>query len=291
MTRRIALGTAQFGTQYGIANRDGLVAQKEVEKILLIAKHAGMNTLDTAILYGDCEHRLGEIGIPDWRVITKLPSSHSECPCLLDWVESSVEGSLNRLKIDKLYGLLLHRSDQLLDNNGVSLYSILQNLKTRGLVEKIGVSIYSPEELDTLIPRFSLDLIQAPLNILDRRMITSGWLNRLHNEGVEVHARSIFLQGLLLMDHDTRPEPFKRWLPLWNMWYEWLEQIRLSPLQACLGFALAQTDIDRVIVGVDNKKHLNEIISAARMDIPFAQPVELSCEDLNLINPSRWSAL
>lgn len=288
---RIALGTAQFGMHYGIVNRDGQVTQKEAEKILKIAWTTGMDTLDTAMLYGDSEQILGQIGISDWRTVTKLPPVPKDCPSLPNWVERTVEESLNRLKISYLYGLLLHRSDELLGVQGASLYSTLQYLKVRGLVKKIGVSIYRPEELDALMPRFSFDLIQVPLNILDRRMITSGWLIRMHKEDVEVHARSIFLQGLLLMEHDARPKPFKRWQPLWNIWRQWLQDTQISPLQACVGFALEQTDIDRVIVGVDNIRHLEEILSAAKMHIPIVPPTGITCEDPDLINPSRWSAL
>jgi Aldo/keto reductase family. len=106
------------------------------------------------------------------------------------------------------------------------------------------VSIYNPEELDTLVDKFQVDIVQAPFNILDRRLQTTGWLSRLYEEKVEVHVRSIFLQGLLLMDQGMRPQMFTRWQPLWDQWDNWLREESLTPLEACLGFALSHPEVD-----------------------------------------------
>jgi hypothetical protein len=119
-------------------------------------------------------------------------------------------------------------------------------------------------------------------------MVTSGWLPRLKQIGTEVHVRSVFLQGLLIMDASNRPARFQKWQMLWDVWREWLTANRLSPLQASLGFALAQTEIDRVIVGVDTVHQLQEILAAADASAP-TPPIELNCEDNDLINPSRWN--
>ncbi|MFM6209012.1 aldo/keto reductase, partial [Planktothrix sp.] len=130
------------------------------------------------------------------------------------WVQQSVDGILNRLQIFQLYGLLLHRPDQLLSSTGEELYQSLNLMKKQGLVKKIGISIYSPTELDALCKQFSFDLIQAPFNVLDRSLEKSGWLDQLKKLGVEIHGRSVFLQGLLLMNPLTRPAYFERWQPL-----------------------------------------------------------------------------
>jgi len=244
--------------------------------------------LDTAIAYGESEQRLGEIGIGQWRVISKLPAMPEEYTDVAAWVQESVLGSLARLKVPKLHGLLLHRSEQLLGSQGKVLYRALIALKDEGKVEKIGVSIYDPDELDALWPHFQFDLVQAPFNIIDRRFATSGWLARLYQTGAEVHIRSVFLQGLLLMGQTSRPASFSRWQSLWEQWSRWLNDQSMTPVQACLGFAMLQPEISRVVIGVDSLKQLQEILASVAAP-GVMPPATLMSEDLNLINPSRWS--
>lgn len=289
MTNRLALGTVQFGLRYGVANQTGQVSPDNAATILSHASAAGIDTLDTAIAYGQSEQRLGEIGVGQWQVISKLPAIAESCTDVAGWVEESVMGSLERLRIPKLRGLLLHRSQQLLGSQGGELFRALVTLRDEGRVEKIGVSIYDPDELDALWSRYQLDLVQAPFNILDRRLATSGWLTRLHQTGTEVHVRSAFLQGLLLMDTGNRPAQFNRWQPLWDDWDRWLEEQALTPPQACLGFAYSQPEIDRVVVGVDSLKQLQEILVGVKGPA-VEPPTALISGDLDLINPSRWSA-
>ncbi len=290
MTNRLALGTAQFGLKYGVANISGQVSPNEATVILQQAQAAGIDTLDTAIAYGESEQRLGNIGIEGWQVVSKLPAMPDDCKDVAGWVRETVRGSLQRLSLDGLYGLLLHRPQQLLESRGEDLYAALVELKDRGLVRKIGISIYDPGELGLLWPRFQLDLVQAPFNILDRRLEASGWLARLHQAEAEVHVRSIFLQGLLLIEAGRRPEKFNRWQLLWNRWDQWLNDQALTPVQACLGFVMSRPEINRIVVGVDNLRQLQEILVAAEMRVP-TPPTAIMSEDLNLINPSRWDTL
>ena len=288
--KRIALGSVQFGMPYGIANHAGQVSFNEVTAILEHAWSAGLNTLDTAIVYGESEQRLGEIGVGEWQIISKLPAISESCTDVAAWVQKLVIGSLERLGVTILYGMLLHRSQQLRGPQGDMLYHALIELKDQGLVEKIGVSIYNPDELDALCPHFQFDLVQAPFNIMDRRLATSGWLKRLHQSGTEVHVRSVFLQGLLLMEAENRPATFNRWQPLWEQWDHWLANQDKTPLQACLGYVLAQPEINRAVVGIDSLKQLQEIFAAIRTKIELP-PASLISEDLDLINPSNWSEL
>lgn len=286
-SQRLALGTAQFGLPYGVANQVGRISRREAERILDYAWSAGLETLDTAIAYGDSEQRLGQIGIERWHVVSKLPAVPESCTDVAGWVEGSVTASLNRLKIKKLRGLLLHRPRQLLRASGHALYAALDALKTQGVVEKIGVSIYDPEELSALWPHFRLDLTQVPFNILDRRFATTGWLVRLKRAGIEVHARSVFLQGLLLMDSANRPSYFQPWQSLWDQWHGWLAENKTSPLYTCLRYALTHPAIDRVIIGVDSLKHLQDNLAVAE-ETGIEPPAYLQSTDRDLINPSRW---
>ena len=287
---RLALGTAQFGQHYGIANQHGQVSLSEAKTILAYASACGIDTLDTAMAYGHSELHLGQIGVHHWKVVSKLPAMPEGCSDIVQWVADSVEESLQRLKIKSLYGLLLHRPLQLLERGGDRLYAALQRLKREGVVHKIGISASAPSDLDALCSRFQIDLVQAPFNIVDRRLIDSGWLSRLAEQGIELHTRSVFLQGLLLMKPGDRPQKFARWSMLWSKLDEWFEHAGVTPVQACLRYALSFSQIGKVIVGVDNLSQLEEILHAAkRPDLQISD--ELNSEDLDLLNPANWATL
>jgi aryl-alcohol dehydrogenase-like predicted oxidoreductase len=289
MNKRLALGTAQFGLPYGIANMSGQVNQVEVEAILTEAWEAGVDTLDTAIAYGNSEERLGAIGVDQWKLVSKLPEIPENCKDVTGWVENMVTGSLARLKIPRLYGLLLHRPEQLLSSQGEALYAALKKLQDQKLVQKIGISIYGPSELDKIGSTYQFDLVQAPLNVLDRRMIDSGWLLRLSNAKTEIHTRSVFLQGLLLMDSEKRPKEFDKWKTSLDRWDRWLIDQEIEPVQACLASIFAQPEVDRIVIGTDSLEHLQGILAntGGLVELP---PKFLMTEDLDLINPSRWSS-
>lgn len=290
---RLALGTAQFGLNYGIANQAGQVSVNDVASILKGASLAGIDTLDTAIAYGDSEERLGQIGVNPWQIVSKLPKFPQLPDKLTDagkWVRASVMGSIERLNVSCLGGLLLHHPADLLGSQGEALYGALAELKSLGLVRKIGISIYQPDELDTLFEHMTFDVVQAPFNILDRRLMDSGWFGKLHELGVELHVRSVFMQGLLLMPATLRPAKFQRWQPLWDEWDRWLSVHQLTPVQACLRYALSFNEIERVIVGVDSPEQLNEIIAAASGALPPV-PFSLQSNDVALLNPSHWHQL
>lgn len=222
-----------------------------------------------------------------WQVVSKLPVALESTVDVRHWVLDSANLTLEKLRVPKLGGLLVHRSQQLLGPHGVALYEALLELKSQGTVEKVGMSIYEPAELDAVVPRFHLDLVQAPFNVLDRRLASSGWLARLHRAGIEVHIRSVFLQGLLLMDRLKRPAAFDKWSPLWDAWHRWLDERALTPLQGCIGLALSRPEIARVIVGVDSVVHLREIVNATQRSA-VAVPDALSSEDPLLLNPANW---
>lgn len=284
---KIALGTAQFGLNYGIANMQGQLTRDKGERVIALALSHGINTLDTAIAYGESECLLGDIGVGEWKVVTKLPPIPGGCTDVDAWVHSEVQGSLSRLGIGRLHGLLLHRPSQLFEQHGPQLFASMQQLVADGLVQKVGISIYDPAELGPILGRWHFDLVQAPFNVLDRRLLQSGWASRLKDRGVELHTRSTFLQGLLLMPPALRPVWFRQWDALWSSWDRWLNDCGLSPVQACLRTALAVPEIDHIVLGVDNEDHLREILEAANGAPPV--PAAPHTDDLNLLNPANWT--
>jgi len=288
MTHKLALGTVQFGLPYGVANSSGQPPLDEMHRILDCAREAGIDTLDTAVAYGDSERRLGEYGMSGWRVISKLPA-RSELGGASAWARACLKQSLADLKVNNLAGLMLHQSALLLGPEGDEIHACMCAMKDEGLVGKVGISVYSPAELEAVIPRFSFDLVQLPFNILDRRMLRSGWLDRLAHLKIEIHARSCFLQGLLLMNERRRPRKFDRWSSTWGRWGGWLHEAGISPLQACLAHSLSIPQISRVLVGVDDESQLREILQSSRLETP-PPPDDLFSDDDNLINPSRWNS-
>lgn len=287
---KLALGTVQFGLPYGISNKTGQVPEATVKSMLDLAGANGINVLDTAIAYGESESVLGRSGVQDFQIVTKLPPVPEGCADIRNWVQEQVDTSRHRLGVNMLYGLLLHRPDQLLGSFGRELYRSLKDLKDGGKTKKIGISVYSPKELDLFIPRFQFDLIQAPFNLIDRQLQTTGCLKRLKDQMVEIHTRSAFLQGLLLMSPADFPKKFLRWSKLWDKWHDWLLHHNVSPVQACISFPLSFPEIDHVVVGADNPKQLEEIIIIAKRNCLIDFP-DIHSEEEELVNPACWDRL
>lgn len=286
-SRRLSLGTAQFGLPYGLANKFKQVSAREAANILTNAWISGIDSIDTAAGYGDSEAVLGSIGVNSWRVVSKLPAVPASCPDVNDWFQRSVSAIMSRLRISGLYGLLLHQPSDLFGAHGAALYRALLSSRDHGLVTKIGVSIYDPKELDCLTDRFPVELVQAPYSVVDRRLVSSGWLKRLAESGTEIHARSAFLQGLLLMEPGSRPAYFERWRGLWQRWHDWLASTGIPPVQACLRFTLGQQEISKVVVGVNCVGQLKQLITAAGANCQVP-PADLAMEDVALVHPSAW---
>ena len=277
-SHKLALGTAQFGLKYGLANAANKVPRDMVEQLLKVASAFNITMLDTAIAYGDSEQVLGLYNLAKFEIVSKLPAVPSNCLNVEEWVLEQTMSSLKRLKTDKLHDLLLHRPTQLLGTNGEKIYKSILKLKEQGMVDQIGVSVYGPDELSELIKRFNFDVIQAPMNIFDRRMEHTGMLKHLKKKGVTIHIRSAFLQGLLLMPSEKIPVYFAPWAPLIKQYHQWLNQQSLSPLQACLSYLNQHSDIDKIIVGVDNIWQLKQIIAAidtSITDIPDIPDIPL----------------
>lgn len=287
---RLAVGTAQFGFDYGISNAGGQVSLEVAKEVLSVARAAGCDTLDTAIAYGDSEARLGRIGVDGWQIVSKLPAFAPDTADLGAWARAQVQGSLERLQVPRLDTLLLHAPAQLASARGNELFAALARLRDEGLLSRLGVSIYSPNELEALVPRFAIDVVQAPHNVLDGSLDTSGWAERLAQQGIEIHVRSTFLQGLLLMRPDQRPAYFSEWNALWELWEGWLLEHRLSAVQACMRHVMAQGWAGKVVVGVTSPEELKDVIEASRGPLPPLPPLpqELRCRDRRLINPALW---
>lgn len=281
---RLSLGSAQFGLDYGVANKNGKISKEEISNILDYAFDKGVISIDTAINYGDAEKILGEYHVRDWQVVTKIPSHFD----LKNKISDVVSDSINTLNVSSLYGVLLHNAEDLLENNGREIYKQLNDIKQKGLVKKIGVSIYSPDILEKIYRKFPLDIIQAPFNILDQRFLKSGWLSKAKELGIELHVRSIFLQGLLLMEPENRPKQFDKWKSIWSEWDEYILKTKKGRAEICLQWALSFNQVDKVIVGIDSLKQLKSLLEYYSTSGKFEE-LKIDCNDPLLLDPFNWS--
>ncbi|AKH77633.1 oxidoreductase, aldo/keto reductase family protein [Leptospira interrogans str. 2003000735] len=288
MLSSLALGTVQFGLPYGIANEKGQIGLEEASEILNEARKNGIKTIDTAVVYGDSEKRLGQIGVANWDIVSKLPPVPKSASNIQKWAVETVTNSISRLRVSKLSGLLLHQPETLLEREGEKLYEALNYLKLQKIVNKIGISIYDPNKIDSYLSKYDLDIIQLPMNVLDKRLLNLNRLSELKKRKIEIHVRSIFLQGLLLMESKRRPTYFNQWNPLLEVWDLWLKENQISALEACLGFVGSITEIDRIVIGVDSKEHLTEVLSACRSNRFLSIPENIYSNDENLILPFNW---
>ena len=274
--------------KYGIANNDNETSLEEISSILNLCKKSKIDTIDTALDYGSSEIKLGLANVNDFKVVTKIPSINPQIIDASGWIRDKLIKSLERLKINSVYGLLLHKSSDLLLPNKKYIVQGLNNLKEEGLVKKIGCSIYSPNDLNYILNSIDIDIVQAPFNILDRRLVESGWLSKLKNFEVEIHTRSSFLQGLLLMPKGNLPSQFRHSEELFKKWYQMIEENNISQLSACLSFVRSYKDIDKVLIGVQNTRQLNEILKTDIFDIKSIDTKFMSSQNLELIDPTNW---
>ncbi len=279
MINRIALGTVQFGLDYGVTNVSGIPTDEVLEKILNMANSKGVFKLDTAMAYGNAEERIGKFGNRRFQVITKVNGVKTVAD-----LNTSVTSSLSNLKQDNIYALMFHDADEILKNH--DLWFGANEIKSKGILEKVGYSLYSTQQLDELLSLDMVpDIVQVPFNILDRRF--GNRFKMLKAKNVEIHVRSIFLQGLLLSKELRCNSRFGQWSETWGLLDEWILSKSLSPLEACLGHVQSYKEIDHIVVGVTDLNQFMEILSVAR-EASRRAPKNISINDLNLINPSNW---
>lgn len=288
---KLAIGTAQFGMVYGISNLYGQTSLEEVVAILEIADKFGIQLLDTAFLYGNSEIVLGNAlqRKHNFKIVTKTP--HFNISVITkneaNYLRMTFEHSLKKLKQNMVYGLLIHNADDLLAQNGRLLFQELTKLKREGKVQKIGVSIYNSKQIDHIVELYNVDIIQVPINVLDQRLLQSGHLLKIKNAGIEIHARSVFLQGLLLMPLAEIPRFFEPIFPLLNKYQKSLKDNRISLQQCALNFVKNIKEIDYILVGVNNRQQLIENIKAYNSNIIFNYD-DYACSDVNILNPGNW---
>jgi len=276
---------------YGISNQDGQTAVEEVTEILAVAQRNDVRVIDTAALYGSSEEVLGN-ALPaehQFKLVTKTIRFDADriTPADASLLEQTFVSSLQKLRCSYVYGLMIHNVADVLAYEGYRLMDSLAALKQRGLATKIGVSVYSAEQIEMVLERFEIDLIQLPINVLDQRLLQGGQLAKLKAAGIEIHARSAFLQGLLLMEPENLPEHFAPIRQHLRRYHDFLREYCISPVQAALGFLEAHEEIDVIVCGVNNHHQLIELCQASG-PLPDVDFTSFALDDTAILNPSQW---
>ncbi len=290
---KLGLGTVQFGSDYGVSNDKGKPSIEEVARILEAASEAGISVLDCAPAYGDSESILGRV-LPAkhrFRIVTKTSPIRAERigKADADHVKETFLRSLENLHQTSVYGLLVHHAEDLLKPGSEHLVETLQSLVTQGVVQKIGVSVYNGRQIDEAVKLMTPEIVQLPLNVLDQRLIDSGHLDRLKGQSVEIHARSVFLQGLLLMDPASINSYFSSIRAHLEHYRHSLKEYDLTPVQAALLFAVNQPHVGTVLVGVCSAQELREILnSLSALESKQVDFSHFAVANESVINPSLW---
>lgn len=291
---KLGLGTVQFGLDYGVSNISGKTSPPQAHKILQYACSHNVTTIDTAHLYGNSEEVIGEFNNREHlNIITKTIQIKKEQVegSDLKALEDAFSLSLERLKKSSIDGLMLHSCDDLKSDGGTSLYKIIKSQKEKGVVSKIGVSVYDSEQIDFLLEHFDIDLIQLPLNIFDQRLIHSEALKRLKNKNVEIHVRSAFLQGLVFMDPKNLPKKIQHAKPTLEQFQAIIWELQITPIEAALAFVMNVDEVDKVICGVNTLDQLQDLIrtASALPDLKNNVFDSIATNDTSIVNPANWS--
>ena len=253
--RKICIGTAQFGSKYGITNKIGKTKKIEVRKILNFAKLNKINFFDTAEAYGKSQKILGSSRLINPEIITKIKIGSSKK------IELSIKKSIRDLKVKRIYAVLIHNPENLLKKNGKYDFAKLEKFKEKNLIKKIGISEYSVKRLKKLIKKFKIDIVSFPYNPFDQRLVSSGLIKELRKKKIEIHIRSIFLQGLLLVDKKNFPRKLKKWNKILSSFDEISKKKSISKLKLCLDNAFSLSGVSKITLGVQSKSQLQEILS------------------------------
>ena len=287
----LGLGTVQFGLDYGVTNAGGKVSKDVAQSILEVFKKSGHSYLDTASGYGCSESVLGELLTSQWgKIVTKISPVAEEVvtPKRAGLVKDVFYRSMNRLCREKLYALLTHGPSDLLKPGADYVFESMQQLRESGEVEKIGVSVYTVLELEEIMKRYDIDIVQVPLNIVDRRMLTSGVLAKAKQRGIEVHVRSVFFQGILLTDICNLPVRLSKLEDPLREWASYLQQQRVSALEGALWFCSQLDEVDVVVCGVAEYGQMRDLLHAFKKRSDLRKLPEFSNVDDHLLDPRSW---
>jgi aryl-alcohol dehydrogenase-like predicted oxidoreductase len=292
----LGIGTVQFGLNYGISNSTGKPLPDEVTAILSYAQNYSevFTVIDTARNYGESESILGNLKelTSKQRIITKLPPYTSLGVNYS--LESTFQKSVDALRCTHLDGLMTHHAKDFQGPHAREISTFLQQKKIQGLCKKIGISAYSREEIDFVISNFFVpDLIQIPMNLFDHRLLSGSYLEELKRKGIEIHVRSIYLQGLMFTDPkklDPFFDPIKEHLIHLQ---QVRNQLNLSVEEIALAFIKSIPQIDVAVIGINRLVEIETIHKVFSMNHNLSSDFfkQFKIENELFLNPANWKLI
>tara|TARA_A100001011_G_scaffold349140_1_gene387491 strand:- start:15203 stop:16066 length:864 start_codon:yes stop_codon:yes gene_type:complete len=280
---KIIIGTANFDSKYGY--KKNKVQLREIKKILNFIKYKSkLNYIDTANFYGNTQKILGNNMNRKINYISKIKIKKQDIKNSKNF-EKKIYLILNELKIKKLYAILIHNPLILKLDKKKKIFKSLAYIQKKGHIKKLGISVYNQEEIDFVLKKFKFNIIQLPINLFDKKFNDNGTLGRLKKNGYEIHARSIFLQGLLL--ENILNKKFNQWSEIFEFYNFWLKVNNLKKLDVCWNYISNIKEIDRIVVGLNNLQQLKEILRIKK-NIVNEIPDFMRKEESNFTNPVNW---
>ncbi len=297
-TNKLVLGTAQFGIEYGIANKTGKPVESEALEIMKYAVENGINCFDTAYGYGNSGIIIGKF-LNTYKsyknkinIITKMASLNKEKPDENE-INNRFFESLNRLGQKSIYCYMIHDFNDI-RNNCDEIGKVFLKLKENNYIKKIGVSIYDKSQIKFLLENFDFDLIQIPINIFDQRLLMDDILVDLKKRGIEIYARSVFLQGLIFLDKNNLPSKFKSIKKQFEKLNDVSLKFNISKEEVALLFVNAITEIDKIVIGIEKIEQLKRNIEIVNnfKNIHKTKTIinfkNFAIEDENIVDPRKW---
>ncbi len=285
MLDKIVLGTAQLAPNYGITKYIKKISFNEFKKISNFCLKNNISYIDTAMNYKNSDEYLNLINKNKFKIITKIPYLDiKKKDNIILKVDKHISKILNTLKVEKFYALLLHSPRQLNLKNSKFFYNYLEKLKQRGIFNKLGISVYTKNQTVKILKKYKVDIIQFPYNLINRSFDEQNFIKKLKRKKIELHARSCFLQGVLLNKPKTKKKFFNNNL---EEYFKWIKEETLNPFEACLNFVYQNKDIDKFVLGFDNLKQI-KYLKKINLKKKIKIPKKFNIKNKKIIDPRKW---
>jgi len=284
---KIIIGTAQLSNNYGIFNKLKSIQNKELKKILNYCKKQNIFYIDLANSYKNSINKLSKNNLVKFKIILKVGTINKNN--YFSNLKAIVEKTLKELKVKKIYSLMFHdeRDIKYLGDKKIMQYFL--DLKKKNIIQKIGLSIYNFKKLKVSLNSFPIDLIQVPFNIFDRRILDKKLQKIISKNKIEVHARSIFLQGLLLQDPSSKKKIIQKNQSLLNSWHKFNEYQQKKKIMNCIKFVSQFKKINKFVFGVDNLDQLKTIVSIIKaIDYNIKLHYNFKLKSKKIVDPRLW---
>ncbi len=283
---KIIIGSANVNKRYGLINNK--ININEFKKLLNFAVVKGIKTVDTSPQYSNSEKVIGSVK-KNFKIITKITRIPSKIKNIEieKWITNQFLQSSKNLRLNKVYGLLLQNAEILLSKNSKFVFRALLNLKKKNKLQKIGISIYNFKTLEKIINKYHIDFVQVPYNIFDRRIENVRLIKKIKKKGIEIHVRSIFLQGLLTKRNIKIPKKLLSLKKGLESWKKWLELNKLTTINACLNFVLRNKNVDKIVIGFNDLESFKQVINYKKSTINFRK-LNIKIDSKHL-DPRKWN--